>query len=133
MKTKIFILAALLSVAAMSANAGVRFGISVGLPLPVVVSSPVVYAPAPVTVVQTILPCRVWITSGRPVIGHISRRAGFGFPAPGIIVRLTTTVDTIAAGTITTDTTATATDIAGNRPFNAKAAIHDGSLSCYWR
>jgi len=57
MKTKIFILAALLSVAAMSANAGVRFGISIGLPLPVVVSSPVVYAPAPVTVVQTILPC----------------------------------------------------------------------------
>ena len=87
MKTKIFILAALLSVAAMSANAGVRFGISVGLPLPVVVSSPVVYAPAPVTVVQTILPCRVWITSGRPVIGHISRPAAFGYPVDGIIVR----------------------------------------------
>ena len=57
MKTKIFILAALLGAAAMSANAGVRFGISIGLPLPVVVSSPVVYAPAPVTVVQTVQPC----------------------------------------------------------------------------
>ena len=56
MKTKIFILAALLSVAAMSANAGVRFGISIGLPLPVVVSSPVVYASAPVTVVQSVAP-----------------------------------------------------------------------------
>ncbi|MGA2684860.1 MAG: hypothetical protein ABSF51_07390 [Verrucomicrobiota bacterium] len=47
MKTKTFILAALLGAAAMSANAGVRFGISIGLPLPVVVSSPVVYAPHP--------------------------------------------------------------------------------------
>jgi len=56
MKTKIFILAALLSVAAMSANAGVRFGISIGLPLPVVVSRPVVYASAPVTVVQSVAP-----------------------------------------------------------------------------
>jgi hypothetical protein len=55
MKTKIFILAALLGAAAMSANAGVRFGISIGLPLPVVVSSPVVYAP--VTVVQSVPPC----------------------------------------------------------------------------
>jgi hypothetical protein len=57
MKTKIFILAALLGAAAMSANAGVRFGISIGLPLPVVVSSPMVCAPAPVTVVQTVPPC----------------------------------------------------------------------------
>ena len=55
MKTKIFILAALLGTAALSANAGVRFGISIGLPLPVVVSSSVVYAP--VTVVQSVPPC----------------------------------------------------------------------------
>jgi len=41
-------------VAAVSANAGIRFGISIGLPLPVVVSTPVVCAPAPVTVVQTV-------------------------------------------------------------------------------
>src|ERR1700690_728322 len=53
MKTKMILLAALLSVAAMSANAGVRFGVSVGFP------TPVVYAPAsaPVTVVQAIPPC----------------------------------------------------------------------------
>jgi hypothetical protein len=49
MKMKILLLAALLGVAAMSANAGVRFGVSIGLPLPIVVSRPVVYAPAPVS------------------------------------------------------------------------------------
>ena len=42
MKTKILLLAALLGAAAMSANAGVRFGFSIGLPLPIVVSTPVV-------------------------------------------------------------------------------------------
>ena len=53
MKTKIILLAALIGAAAMSANAGVRFGISIGFPSPVVVSRPVVYAPVPVTVVPT--------------------------------------------------------------------------------
>jgi len=57
MKTKTFVLAALLGAAAMSANAGVRFGVFIGLPLPVVFSTPVVYAPAPVTVMQTAPPC----------------------------------------------------------------------------
>ena len=61
MKTKMFLLAALVGAAAMSANAGVRFGFSMGLPLPVIVSTPVVCAtpvmPAPVTVVQTVPPC----------------------------------------------------------------------------
>jgi hypothetical protein len=57
MKTKIMLLTALLGVAAMSASAGVRFDISIGLPLPVVVSTPVVCAPAPVTVVQTVPAC----------------------------------------------------------------------------
>ena len=57
MKTKIILIAALLGVAAMSANAGVRFGLSIGLPLPVIVSRPVVYAPAPLTVVQAVAPC----------------------------------------------------------------------------
>jgi len=61
MKTKILLLAALVGAAAMSAHAGVRFGISVGLPLPVVVSTPVVCAtpviPAPVTVVETVPAC----------------------------------------------------------------------------
>ena len=69
MKTKILLLAALVGAAAMSANAGVRFGFFIGLPLPVVVSTPVVCAtpviPAPVTVVQTVLPCPsvdyVWV------------------------------------------------------------------------
>ena len=56
MKTKMLLLAALIGAAAMSANAGVRFGVSIGFPLPVVVSPPVVYA-APVTVVQTTPPC----------------------------------------------------------------------------
>ena len=53
MKTKILLLAALMGAAAMSANAGVRFGVSFGFPAPIAVSRPVVYAPAPVTVVQT--------------------------------------------------------------------------------
>jgi WXXGXW repeat (2 copies) len=58
MKTKTLLIATLLGVAAISANAGVRFGVSVTLPSPVIVSTPVVYAtpvtPAPVTVIQTI-------------------------------------------------------------------------------
>jgi hypothetical protein len=57
MKTKIILLAALIGAATLSANAGVRFGVSIGFPAPIVVSRPVVYAPAPVTVVQTVLPC----------------------------------------------------------------------------
>ena len=61
MKTKMLLLAALVGAAAMQANAGVRFGFSIGLPMPVIVSTPVVCAtpamPAPVTVVQTIPPC----------------------------------------------------------------------------
>jgi len=69
MKTKMILIAALFSAVAMSANAGVRFGVSIGLPLPVVVSTPVVYAtpvvPAPVTVVETVPACPgvdyVWI------------------------------------------------------------------------
>jgi hypothetical protein len=86
MKTKIILMAALLGVAAMSANAGFSFGVSIGLPLPVVVSTPVVCAP--VTVVQAVPACpdvnyvwapgywsyrptgRVWMSGGwypRPV------------------------------------------------------------------
>jgi hypothetical protein len=48
MKTKMLLLAALVSAAAMSANAGVRFGFSIGLPLPVLVTTPVVSEPATV-------------------------------------------------------------------------------------
>ena len=58
MKTKVLLLAVLVGAAAMPANAGVRFGFSIGLPLPVVVTTPVVVAtpvaPAPVTVVGTV-------------------------------------------------------------------------------
>ena len=69
MKTKMLLIAALLGAAALTANAGVRFSFSFGLPAPVVVSTPVVYAtpvtPAPVTVVQTVPTCPgadyVWV------------------------------------------------------------------------
>ena len=47
-----FLLAVLIGAVAMPANAGVRFGFSIGLPLPVVVAAPVVLAP--VTVVGTV-------------------------------------------------------------------------------
>jgi hypothetical protein len=69
MKTKMLLLAALVGAAAMSANAGVRFGLSIGLPLPVVVTAPVVVAtpaaPAPAAVVATVPACPgvdyVWV------------------------------------------------------------------------
>ena len=58
MKTKMLLIAALVGAAALSANAGVRFGFSIGLPLPIVVTTPVVvaspFAPAPVAVVETV-------------------------------------------------------------------------------
>jgi hypothetical protein len=63
MKTKMLLVAALVGAAALSANAGVRFGFSIGLPLPVVISTPVI--PAPVTVVGTVPACPgvdyVWV------------------------------------------------------------------------
>jgi hypothetical protein len=73
MKTKMLLMAALVGAAAMSANAGVRFGVSVALPLPVVVTAPVVCAtpaaPAPVTVVETVPACPgadyVWVPGYR--------------------------------------------------------------------
>jgi hypothetical protein len=61
MKTKILLVAALFGAAVMSANAGVRFGISIGLPQTVVVSTAPACAPpvasAPVVVVQTLPAC----------------------------------------------------------------------------
>ena len=61
MKTKILLVVALLSAASLSAHAGIRFGFSVGLPLPIIVAAPapvvvappVVYATAPAVVVGT--------------------------------------------------------------------------------
>ncbi len=58
MKTKMILLAAMVSAAAMSANAGFR--LSVCLPVPVVVSRPVVMvpvAPAPMAYVATVPAC----------------------------------------------------------------------------
>jgi hypothetical protein len=68
MKTKLLIVAALFGTAVMSANAGVYFGINIGLPRAVIVApAPVVYAtpapvvvtpaPAPVAVVETVPAC----------------------------------------------------------------------------
>jgi hypothetical protein len=69
MKTKILVLATLVGAAALSANAGVSFNFSFGLPAAVVVSQPVVVAqpvppPLPV-VVETVPVCPsvdyVWV------------------------------------------------------------------------
>jgi len=59
MKTKILVVAALVGIAAVSANAGVQCNISIGFPAPVIVSGPVVVVatpappPPPVVVVRT--------------------------------------------------------------------------------
>jgi len=99
MKTKILLVAALLGTAALSAHAEVRFGFSITLPAPVVVSTPAVCATpvvaTPVAVVQTVPPCpgvdyvwvpgywscypngRVWVSGGwhhRPVYVGYGRR-----------------------------------------------------------
>ena len=98
MKTKMLLLAALVGAAAMSANAGVRFSLSIGLPLPVIISTPVVcampVAPAPVMVVQNVPPCpgvdyvwapgywsyyptgRVWVSGAWC---HRPARVGYGY------------------------------------------------------
>jgi hypothetical protein len=91
MKNKALILAALVGTAAVSANAGVNFGITIGVPMPVVVTAPV--APAPC--VETIPACPgrdyvwapgywslrethyVWVRGGwnhRPVHGYRDHR-----------------------------------------------------------
>ena len=67
MKTRTLLLAALVGAAAASANAGVSFGFSVGLPLPVVYARPVVVASpvAPAPCVETVPACHgvdyVWV------------------------------------------------------------------------
>lgn len=67
MKTKMLLLAALVGAAAMSADAGVRFNVSIGLPVPVVVSPAVVVAtpvpPPPTAVVATVPAC--------PSVGYV--------------------------------------------------------------
>ena len=75
MKTKILLLAALVSasaLSALSANAGVRFGLSFDLPVPVVVAAPVVVAPAPVVVVAppvVVAPASVIVSAVPPCPG----------------------------------------------------------------
>jgi hypothetical protein len=79
MKTKIIVLAALIGVAAMSANAGIRVGFSIGLPLPVVVTTPAVVAvpiaPAPVAVVPAGLAC--------PGVGYVWAPGCWSYHAGG--------------------------------------------------
>ncbi|HEY1661758.1 MAG TPA: hypothetical protein VGI03_05010 [Verrucomicrobiae bacterium] len=79
MKTKILIVAALFGAAVMSANAGVRFGISVGFPTVVVATppvyvAPVVVAPAPVAVCQTVQTAPVAVVEtvpASPGVGYV--------------------------------------------------------------
>ena len=59
MKTKVLLVAALIAAASLSAQAGVHFGFSIGLPAPVVMAAPVV------PVVETVPACPgagyVWV------------------------------------------------------------------------
>ena len=69
MKTKMLLLAALAGAAAMSANAGVSFNVTLGQQLPVLAPAPAVcavpVAPVPVAAVQTVPACPgvnyVWV------------------------------------------------------------------------
>ena len=101
MKTKTLLLAALVGVAAASAQAGVSWRISIGLPLPVVYSQPVVCAPpvrvraatggvlapcpppAPPVFVQTVPVCPgpdyVWV-NGCWSYHPAGYATGYGFP-----------------------------------------------------
>jgi hypothetical protein len=66
MKTTVKILlgAAMIGAASMSANAGVRIGLSFGIPLPIpVVAAPVCAAPAPVVVAAPACPPSVYTTA----------------------------------------------------------------------
>jgi hypothetical protein len=93
MKAKLLVVAALFGTAVMSANAGVYFGLNIGLPRTVVVAPvPVVYAapapvvvtpaPAPVTVVETVPACPgvgyVW-TPGYYTPAHVWVGGSWGY------------------------------------------------------
>jgi hypothetical protein len=81
MKTKMLLMAALVGAATVSAQAGVRFGFSIGLPLPapVIVTAPAapvyVTAPAPVCVAPTAVaapaPTVVVQTPACPGVGYV--------------------------------------------------------------
>ena len=71
MKTKLLLTAALLGAASLSAQAGVHFGFSFGLPVPVVVMAPAVCAPAITVAVPACLgPDYVWATGYWSVNGY---------------------------------------------------------------
>ena len=71
MKTKLLLAAALIGVANLSAHAGVRFGFSFGLPLPmpVVVTAPV--APVVVSAPVVTVPSVVVAPPGYPAPGYV--------------------------------------------------------------
>ncbi len=77
MKAKILIVAALFGAAVMSANAGVRFGISVGFPTVVVATQPV-YA-TPVVVEQSPAPVAVYQVQPATVIETVPACPGVGY------------------------------------------------------
>ena len=69
MKTKLFLVTALICAASMSAQAGVRFGFSIGLPLPVVVAAPV--APVVVSAPLVAVPPVVVTVPACPGVGYV--------------------------------------------------------------
>ncbi len=89
MNPKMLIMAVLVGAAAMSANAGIRFGVSIGLPLPLVVTTP--FAPKPVTGVETVPVCAgvgcVWAAAfgSYRTTGH-ARAPGAGCRRPVPVV-----------------------------------------------
>ena len=66
---KALLLAALVSAAAVSANAGVRFGFSIGIPAPLVVVRPVAYAPIVVASQVMVAPVPVVVAAVPPCPG----------------------------------------------------------------
>jgi len=69
MKTKLLLIAALIGAASLPAHAGVRFGFSLGLPLPVVVTAPV--APVVVAAPFVTAPPVVVTTPVYPAPGYV--------------------------------------------------------------
>lgn len=73
MKLKLLLTAAVIGAATLSANAGIHFGFSIGLPVPVVVAAPVyaapVYAPVPVVAAPVYAP--VYASTVCPGPGYI--------------------------------------------------------------
>jgi hypothetical protein len=81
MKTKMLLTAALIGAASLSANAGVFFGFSVGLPLPVVVAPPAVVVGPACPAPGYVWAPGYWSVSGRSrcwVAGGWHYRPGYG-------------------------------------------------------